>query len=695
MQFKLQTNYKPIPDQEKAINSLVERHLQGINRQVLLGVTGSGKTFTVANVIERLQKPALILSHNKTLAAQLYQEFRDFFPNNAVSYFVSYYDFYQPEAYIPSTDTYIEKDADINELIDKLRLAATSNLLTRSDTIVVASVSCIYNIGSPREYGKFIFEFVKGMKINRLQIIDRLIDLQYERGDFGFRRGTFRVRGDTIDIYPAYKDEGLRIILDTDKILNIDIINTVTGDNIQPSENIDKYVLYPAKHYITDPAKNKDTFNMIESDLNKRCHELTKIGKILEAYRLKQRVTYDLEMIKEVGYVKGIENYSRYFDGRNPGDPPFTLLDYFSEPYKNDWLLFIDESQITFPQIRGMYIGDVSRKKTLIDYGFRLPAALDNRPLMFEEFVRKIPGFIATSATPSPWEINMANDDALKLKNSKTKRLNNKNIGVVQQLLRPTGIPDPKVDIRPTATQVKDVIEEIKIRANPPKDKNKERALITTLTKKTAEDLSNFLKEQGIHVHYLHSDIATLERTNILEDLRKGNYDCIVGVNLLREGLDLPEVSLVAILDADKEGFLRSEVSLTQTMGRAARHVNGKVILYADKKTDSMKRALDEIDRRRKFQREMNKKYGIVPKSIEKPIRERLVDEEEDSDVEKLFKRDLSHFETLPDIDTESLAPIDKQRLITRLRREMKIAAQDLNFELAAVIRDKIKELEL
>ncbi|OGM13622.1 excinuclease ABC subunit B [Candidatus Woesebacteria bacterium RIFCSPLOWO2_01_FULL_39_23] len=695
MQFKLQTNYKPIPDQEKAINSLVERHLQGINRQVLLGVTGSGKTFTVANVIERLQKPALILSHNKTLAAQLYQEFRDFFPNNAVSYFVSYYDFYQPEAYIPSTDTYIEKDADINELIDKLRLAATSNLLTRSDTIVVASVSCIYNIGSPREYGKFIFEFVKGMKINRLQIIDRLIDLQYERGDFGFRRGTFRVRGDTIDIYPAYKDEGLRIILDTDKILNIDIINTVTGDNIQPSENIDKYVLYPAKHYITDPAKNKDTFNMIESDLNKRCHELTKIGKILEAYRLKQRVTYDLEMIKEVGYVKGIENYSRYFDGRNPGDPPFTLLDYFSEPYKNDWLLFIDESHITFPQIRGMYIGDVSRKKTLIDYGFRLPAALDNRPLMFEEFVRKIPGFIATSATPSPWEINMANDDALKLKNSKTKRLNNKNIGVVQQLLRPTGIPDPKVDIRPTATQVKDVIEEIKIRANPPKDKNKERALITTLTKKTAEDLSNFLKEQGIHVHYLHSDIATLERTNILEDLRKGNYDCIVGVNLLREGLDLPEVSLVAILDADKEGFLRSEVSLTQTMGRAARHVNGKVILYADKKTDSMKRALDEIDRRRKFQREMNKKYGIVPKSIEKPIRERLVDEEEDSDVEKLFKRDLSHFETLPDIDTESLAPIDKQRLITRLRREMKIAAQDLNFELAAVIRDKIKELEL
>src|SRR3970282_1789320 len=383
MQFKLQTNYKPIPDQEKAINSLVERHLQGINRQVLLGVTGSGKTFTVANVIERLQKPALILSHNKTLAAQLYQEFRDFFPNNAVSYFVSYYDFYQPEAYIPSTDTYIEKDADINELIDKLRLAATSNLLTRSDTIVVASVSCIYNIGSPREYGKFIFEFVKGMKINRLQIIDRLIDLQYERGDFGFRRGTFRVRGDTIDIYPAYKDEGLRIILDTDKILNIDIINTVTGDNIQPSENIDKYVLYPAKHYITDPAKNKDTFNMIESDLNKKCHALTKIGKILEAYRLKQRVTYDLEMIKEVGYVKGIENYSRYFDGRNPGDPHFTLLDYFSEPYKNDWLLFIDESHITFPQIRGMYIGDVSRKKTLIDYGFRLPAALDKRPFMF------------------------------------------------------------------------------------------------------------------------------------------------------------------------------------------------------------------------------------------------------------------------------------------------------------------------
>lgn len=667
--FKLHSSYKPIPDQEKAIGRLAEGVEKGEKYQVLLGVTGSGKTFTMANVIEKTQRPALIISHNKTLASQLYQELRDFFPENAVSFFVSYYDYYQPEAYIPSTDTYIEKDADINELIDKLRLAATTNLLTRSDTIVVASVSCIYNIGSPKEYGNFIFEFTRGMKVLREQIIDRLIDLQYDRGDFGFRRGTFRVRGDTIDVYPAYLDEAVSIELAGGKIAKISLINNLTGKLINLVEN---FVLYPAKHFITDPTENVNVFKQIERDMKDRSEQLKKQGKELEAHRLEQKVKYDLEMIKEVGYVKGIENYSRYFDGRKSGDAPFSLLDYFNEPFGKDWLVFVDESHITFPQVRGMFNGDQARKETLIDYGFRLPAARDNRPLTFEEFMRRIPNFIAASATPSEWELSMSGNKP------------------VEQLLRPTGIPDPEVEIRPTKNQVSDVIEEIKIRA-----RKGQRTLVTTLTKATAEDLAEFLAQQGIKVHYLHSDINTLERTDILDDLRRGEYDCLVGINLLREGLDLPEVTLVAILDADKEGFLRSDVTLIQTMGRAARHIEGHVIMYADIITGSIKRALAEVKRRREYQLVMNKKHGITPKTIQKPIRERVIEkEEEDKLTSELFSKD-SVYRKLGDIELDSLTPLDKKKLVSKLKREMILAASDLNFELAIEIRDKIKELGL
>ncbi len=670
VRFKLSSKFRAIPDQTRAIESLTKGVEKGTPYQVLLGVTGSGKTFTMANVIERLQRPTLIISHNKTLAAQLYQELRDFFPENAVSYFVSYYDFYQPEAYLPSTDTYIEKDAGINELIDKLRLAATTNLLTRKDTIVVASVSCMYNIGSPREYGNFVFEFSEGMSLDRKQIIDRLIDLQYDRGDFGFHRGTFRVRGDTIDIYPAYQDEGVRIELIGDKIKNVSLINTLTGQAI--NKWLKNFILYPAKHFITDPSKNAHVLGQIKKDLEERVKELKEQGKLLEAQRLAQRVTYDLEMIQEVGYVKGIENYSRYFDGRSPGDPPFSLLDYFNEPSKKDWLVIVDESHMTFPQVRGMYNGDFARKKTLVEYGFRLPAAMDNRPLKFDEFMRRIPNFIATSATPSEWELSMSKGN------------------VVEQLLRPTGIPDPEVEIRPTKNQVANCLEEIKIQA-----KKKQRTLVTTLTKRTAEDLSSYLNEQGLKVHYLHSDVKTLDRTDILDDLRLGKYDVLVGINLLREGLDLPEVSLVAILDADKEGFLRSDVTLIQTMGRAARHVEGRVIMYADSITGSMKRALSEVKRRRAYQIKVNKKYGIKPKSIQKPIREKVVKREEETIIDSLFGRKAEVYSRLPEIDIESLTPMDRKKLTSKLRREMLLAAQDLNFELAAEIRDKIKEITI
>lgn len=672
MDFKLKSRFAVTVDQKRAADKLAKGVREGLDYQVLLGVTGSGKTFTMANVIQDLQKPTLIISHNKTLAAQLYQELRDFFPENAVSYFVSYYDFYQPEAYIPSTDTYIEKDSAINEMIDKLRLAATTNLLTRKDTIVIASVSCIYNIGSPKEYGHFIFEFATGQKIERFQIVERLIELQYERNDYGFHRGTFRVRGDTIDIYPAYMDDGVRVELKGNFIDKISIINPITGVVSSLQSPVSNFTLFPAKHFITDPNQSKDIFNQIKEDCRLRVEELKRQGKDFEARRLENKVNYDLEMIQEVGYTKGIENYSRYFDGRSPGDAPYSLLDYFNSPYGKDWLVIVDESHITFPQIRGMYAGDQARKQTLVDYGFRLPSAMDNRPLKFDEFMRRIPNFIATSATPDEWELGMAKN-------------------VVEQLLRPTGIPDPEIEIRPTKNQVKDCIKEIKIRA-----KKNQRTLVTTLTKRTAEDLASYLAEQGIKVHYLHSDVKTLERTDILDDLRRGNYDCLVGINLLREGLDLPEVSLVAILDADKEGFLRSDVTLIQTMGRAARHVEGEVILYADKITGSMQRAMDEVGRRRKIQIAENKKMGITPSSIQKPIREKLV--EYTDDQEKALPWALGEkektYDSLPHIEITSLTPGETKKLLKNLKTEMRLAAQDLNFELAIEIRDKVRELE-
>jgi len=668
MQFKLKSEYKMISDQENAVKSLFQNIKNKEKYQTLLGTTGSGKTFTVANLIEKLQKPTLIISHNKTLAAQLYQEMRDLFPQNAVSYFVSYYDYYQPESYIPSTDTYIEKDSDVNDLIDKLRLSATTNLLTRKDTIVVASVSCIYNIGSPKEYKKFIFEFGIGQKILRKQILDRLLDLQYTRSEFKFIRGTFRVRGGVIDIYPAYMDTAIRIELGGDVITNIQHIDPVSGEIVVDDINFsksDSYVLYPAKHFIADTTKKEKIFETIKKDLILRVKQLQEEKKLLEAQRLSQRVTYDLEMIKEFGYVKGIENYSRYFDKRNPGETPFSLLDFYKEKYINDWLVIVDESHMTFPQIRGMYAGDMSRKKTLIDYGFRLPAALDNRPLRFDEFMRKIPNFVALSATPNEFELSLSKGN------------------VIEQLIRPTGIPDPLVTIKPTKNQVSDVIAEIQKEVQ-----NKKRVLVTTLTKKTAEDLSDYLKNKlskKESVAYLHSDIDTLQRTDILDKLRKGDFDVLVGINLLREGLDLPEVGLVAILDADKEGFLRSKTSLIQTMGRAARHVEGRVIMYADNMTKSIKEALFEVERRRKYQIEYNKKHNIIPKSISKPIRSKLAEENFDSEITNTLG-----FE----IDVKSLTPMDRKDLIKKLKKEMLVAAQTLNFELAAEIRDKIKEIE-
>jgi excinuclease ABC subunit B len=668
VKFKINSTYSPIKDQKNAINELSERLISGEKHQTLLGVTGSGKTYTLANVIEKTNRPTLIISHNKTLAAQLYQELKSFFPENAVSYFVSYYDYYQPEAYLPATDTYIEKDSDINELIDKLRLAATANLLTRKDTIVVASVSCIYNIGSPKEYGKFVFEFGSGMQITREQIIDRLVDLQYARSDFGFNRGTFRVRGNLIDVYPAYQDEAYSLEVSDKKLGKVSVIDPITGQEVKSEQST--FTLYPAKHFIADSKSQEGVFKTIYKDLADRSEKLRSQGKELEAHRLTQKVKYDMEMIKEVGYVKGIENYSRYFDGRAPGDAPFSLIDYFNEPYGDDWLLIVDESHITFPQIRGMFNGDQARKQTLIEYGFRLPSALDNRPLKFEEFMRRVPNFIASSATPNEWELSMSGKN------------------ITEILVRPTGIPDPEVDIKPTKNQVADVMKEIKNQVA-----KKQRTLVTTLTKKTAEDLSEFLSEKDLKVHYLHSDIDTLERSDILDDLRNGKYDVLIGINLLREGLDLPEVSLVAILDADKEGFLRSDVTLIQTMGRAARHVEGRVIMYADKITGSMQRALNEVGRRRKYQLKYNAEHNITPSSISKPLREKLIEPDEVKEEPWLFNDKEPIFQGISSLDIDALTPMEKKKLLRNLGTEMKIAATDLDFELAIEIRDKIKEI--
>lgn len=673
--FKLKSSFSPTGDQPQAIDKLTAGIKAGKKDQVLLGVTGSGKTFTLANVIEKMQMPALIISHNKTLAGQLYQEFRDFFPENAVSYFVSYYDYYQPEAYMPSSDTYIEKEAQINELIDKLRLKATTNILTRKDVIVVASVSCIYNIGSPVEYGRFIMEVEIGQKIEIKKIARRLIELQYSRSEFDFKRGTFRIRGDRIDIYPAYEDIGYRVTLENGIIKKINNFEPISGKLITSHQPLTtNLIIYPAKHYLMDPAVFKQAEKQIRNDLKQEANELKKKNKLVEMQRLVRKVNYDLEMIKEVGYVNGIENYSRYFDGRAPGGAPYSLINYFNQQYGKDWLLFIDESHMTVPQIRGMFNGDFSRKNTLIDYGFRLRSALDNRPLKFDEFYPMAHNIIYVSATPNEWEIER----------SKIKDQSAKSSGIIEQLIRPTGIIDPEIIIKPSTNEVQDLIIEIEKRV-----KVKEKVLVTTLTKKMAEDLSMYLKEKKINASYLHSDVKTLERSNILDNLRKGNFDVLIGVNLLREGLDLPEVTLVAILDADKEGFLRSRTSLIQTMGRAARNITGQVIIYADIMTKSITSAVEEINRRRKYQVEYNTKHKITPKTIYKPIREKIIEQEEKS---LFYDRDFDS-RYLDEMNIDSLTPFDKKKLIKKMEREMKNQAEGLNFELAIKIREKVKEI--
>lgn len=668
MRFELVSDFAPTGDQPRAITTLTKNLQKNKKYQVLLGVTGSGKTFTMANVIQNLQKPTLVISHNKTLAAQLYQEFRDFFPKNAVCYFVSYYDYYQPEAYIPQTDTYIEKEVEINEEIDKLRLSATTNLLTRRDVIVVASVSCIYNLGSPLEYEKFILELKKDMQISQRAILERLTDLQYERNDYAFKRGTFRLRGETIDLFPAYSDMGVRVELENEKIETISNFDPLTGDLLN---KLSSTVIYPAKHYMTDPRSYDSVFREIRKDLAIRVSALKRMNKELEAKRLEQRTSYDLEMIREVGYVNGIENYSRYFDGRLPGQPPYSLLEYFEQAAPEDlpagrqgWLCFIDESHMTVPQIRGMYNGDHARKEVLIDYGFRLPAAFDNRPLKYEEFMRKIRQAIFVSATPNDYEVSLAGGE-----------------NVAQQLVRPTGLVDPQVLVRPTKGQIEDLISEIQKRVS-----KKQRVLVTTLTKRMAEDLSDYLEERTIKVAYLHSDIKTLKRQDVLDRLRAGEYDILVGINLLREGLDLPEVSLVAILDADKEGFLRSRTSLIQTMGRAARNVDSQVIMYADNMTGSMKAAIKEVKRRRRAQLSYNKKHRITPRTIQKAIRAKLVDEEKKQGKSLDF---LLHLE-----QKEVLLPDEKEHLIKQLSIQMREAAKQLDFETAVILRDRIKLLK-
>lgn len=689
--FSLHSPYKPSKAQLEAIDKLEENAKKDINNQILLGVTGSGKTFVMANLISRLNKPTLVLAHNKTLAAQLYQEYRDFFPDNAVEYFVSYYDYYQPESYIPSTDMYIEKDSSINDEIDKLRLSTSTSLMTRKDVIVVASVSCIYNLGSPIEYQKQIIELRPGMKLRLKDMLLRLTHLHYERSDFDFKRGTFRVKGDTIDIHPAYQNYAVRIELLEDKIRSIKYFDPISGKFFTTSENLvsetldrkmtkaeEDYIksrvsesgltiIYPAKHYIAPEERFESAIKQIEHDLQERVADLNKEGKTIEAYRLSQRTNYDLEMIREIGYCKGIENYSRYFDGRNIGDAPYSLLDFFPK----DYLLVVDESHITIPQIRGMYNGDRARKGTLVDYGFRLPSALDNRPLKFDEFERRKHKTIYTSATPGEYERNVVASTT-------------KNEGIVELIVRPTGIIDPEIIVLPTENQIEDLEKRIR-----EKIESKSRVLVTTLTKRMSEELSNYLKDKGYKVAYLHSDIETLERSDILDDLRKGEYDVLVGINLLREGIDLPEVSLVAILDADKEGFLRSETSLIQTMGRAARHISGQVVMYADNMTDSMKKAMSEVDRRRAAQIKYNEENNIKPTQIVKPIRERILEKviEADPLEEKI---DLK----LPDYEFKTMSKTEQKKQIKNLESKMKAAANLMEFELAAKIRDKIKELK-
>jgi len=653
--FELVSDFQPTGDQPDAIEQLVAGMENGLRYQTLLGATGTGKTYTVAQVIEATQRPTLVLAHNKTLAAQLYSEFKEFFPNNAVAFFVSYYDYYQPEAYVPRHDLYIEKETDINEEIDRLRLLATTNVLSRKDVIIVASVSCIYGIGNPEAYGKVTVKLERGGVYRRNTVLRHMVDIQYERNDLILKRGAFRVRGDTLEIVPAYAETAYRIEFWGDEVERITEIEPLTGEVLAEQMAIE---IFPAKQYITDEDKLAGAINAIENELNERISYYKKENMYLEAQRIEQRTLYDLEMLKEIGYCSGIENYSRHLDRREEGDPPWTLMDYFPR----DYLLVIDESHMTIPQVRGMSAGDRSRKQTLVDFGFRLPSALDNRPLNFDEFEKRINQAFFTSATPGPFEYEHSDS-------------------IVEQVIRPTGVLDPELEVRPVRGQVDDLLGEIRQRTE-----KGHRVLVTTLTKRMAEDLSDYLLEMGVKVHYLHSEINTLERTEILRDLRMGVFDVVVGINLLREGLDLPEVSLVAILDADKEGFLRSETALTQTIGRAARHIDGKVIMYADKMTNSMARSIETTDARREKQYAYNQAHGIEPRSIVKEVRS-LTDDIASQHAAELADERAGYM-MAADMPKDEL-----NRLISELEKQMKASAQALEFEKAAVLRDQIIEM--
>jgi len=660
MTFKLQAPFQPTGDQPDAIVQLVDGIRNGMKNQVLLGATGTGKTYTIASVIEQLQMPALIMAHNKTLAAQLYAEFKDFFPENAVEYFVSYYDYYQPEAYVPRHDLYIEKETEINEEIERLRLAATTSLISRKDVIIVASVSCIYGLGSPEEFGKATVTMKVGEIYRRNALIRQLVESQYQRNDLELRPGNFRVRGDTLEIIPAYEDrKGYRITFFGDEVERILQFNPLTGEIFDEPKEAS---IYPAKHYLTETDKLKEAISDIEKELEERIALFKSEGKLIEAQRIEQRTRYDLEMLKEVGYCSGIENYSRHLDHRAAGTHPWTMIDFLP----SDYLLVLDESHMTVPQIRGMYNGDRSRKETLVEYGFRLPSAVDNRPLKFAEFEKVMGYTIYTSATPGPYEMGVADK-------------------VVEQIIRPTGLVDPQIEIRPTTGQVDNLIAEIRVRVE-----RGERILVTTLTKRMAEDLADYLMELGIKVHYLHSEVETLERIGILRDLRLGVFDVIVGINLLREGLDLPEVSLVAILDADKEGFLRSATALIQTIGRAARHLNGRVLMYADRITDSMNKAISETNRRREKQVKYNEEHGITPVSIHKAIRD-ITDQLSSEAKEKVMTlgEGKADYKTKHDKTSQG----ELQKIIIEMEKQMKAAAANLEFEKAAALRDEMYEL--
>lgn len=653
-EFKIQSNYKPCGDQPEAIDSLAKGINRGYKHQTLMGVTGSGKTFTMANVIERVQKPTLVMAHNKTLAAQLCSEFKEFFPNNCVEYFVSYYDYYQPEAYIPSTDTYIEKDSSINEEIDRLRHSATAALFERRDVIIVASVSCIYGLGDPEDYTDLMLSLRPGMHKDRDDVIRKLVDIQYERNEIEFKRGKFRVRGDVLEIFPSNTaDRAIRVEFFGDEIEKITEINYLTGEILGSMSHA---AIFPASHYATTRTKMERAIITIEQELEERLKLLKSQGKLLEAQRLEQRTRYDLEMMTEVGFCQGIENYSRHISGREPGSSPFTLIDYFPD----DYLMIIDESHVTVSQTGAMYNGDRARKESLVEFGFRLPSAFDNRPLNFKEFEDRMNQVIYVSATPAEYERKHSSQ-------------------IVEQIIRPTGLIDPEIIVRPVKNQIDDLIGEITARVE-----KQQRVLVTTLTKKMSEDLTDYLKELDFKVKYLHSDIDTLERMEIIRDLRLGVFDVLVGINLLREGLDLPEVSLVAILDADKEGFLRSETSLIQTIGRAARNSEGKVIMYADKITDSMSKAISETNRRRSIQMEYNEKHGITPKTIEKGIRDVI-------EITKVAEDDVKYHVSK---DESFMIPDEINKIIDKLKKEMKTAASDLQFERAAELRDKIEELK-